>query len=110
MAYVNYRVFGYKTTHYGKGKEDDLIWTTHISGGFGINPNSGTNQPEFFAGFALGMNRFIFHSGVHYGRTQSLAGGYTLGSPVPSGLTTAPISWSYHPAFSIGFSVRLAPY
>ncbi|MGB9435053.1 MAG: hypothetical protein WBQ89_22600, partial [Candidatus Acidiferrum sp.] len=102
MAYVNYRILPYKSTRYGKGKEDELIWTVHLSGGFGVNPNSGSNQPEFFAGFAIGLNRFMFHPGVDFGRTQSLAGGYALNSPVPAGLTTAPINWSYHPAFSIG--------
>lgn len=110
MAFVNYRIAPYKSTQYGKGKEDELVWTTHLSGGFGVNPNTGTNQPEFFLGFAFGLNRFILHPGVHFGRTESLGGGYSLGAQVPPGLTSAPISWSYHPAFSIGFSVRLAPY
>jgi len=110
MAYVNYRIAPYLSSHYGKGKEDELVWTAHLSGGFGVNPNTGTNQPEFFLGFALGLNRFMLHPGVHFGRTQSLGGGYSLNEPVPTGVTTAPISWSYHPAFSIGFSVRLAPY
>lgn len=110
MAFVNYRLGGYKTSQYGRDKEDELVWTAHLSGGFGINPNTGTNQPEFFAGFAAGLNRFMFHSGVHIGRVQNLGGGYVLNTDVPSGLTAAPISWSYHPAFSIGFSVRLAPF
>jgi hypothetical protein len=110
MAFVNRRIGGYKITHYGKNKEDDLIWTAHLSGGFGVNPNTGTNQPEFFGGFALGLNRLMLHSGVHVGRTESLGGGYVLNTMVPAGLSTTPISWSYHPAFTIGFSVRLAPY
>jgi hypothetical protein len=110
MAYVNYRPFHYWTSRYGKGKEDELVWTLHLSGGFGVNPNTGTNQPEFFAGLALGLNRFMLHPGVHFGRTESLGGGFTLNGTVPTGVTAAPISWSYHPAFSIGFSVRLAPY
>jgi hypothetical protein len=109
MAYVNYRI-AYKSSHYGKGKEDELVWTTHLSSGFGVNPNTGTNQPEFFLGLAFGMNHFMIHPGIHFGRTESLGGGYSLNAPVPMGLSTAPISWSYHPAFSIGFSVRVAPY
>jgi hypothetical protein len=109
MAYANYRI-GYHLSHYGKGKEDEGIWTTHLSGGLGVNPNSGTNQPEFFTGFAIGFNHFMVHPGVHWGRTESLGGGYTLGTMVPATLMTAPLSWSYHPAFSIGFSVRVAPY
>jgi hypothetical protein len=110
MAYVNYRIVPYKSSHYGKGKEDELVWTTHLSAGFGINPNTGTNQPEFFLGLAVGMNHFMFHPGIHIGRTESLGGGYSLNTPVPAGVTTAPIIWSYHLAFSIGFSVRVAPY
>jgi hypothetical protein len=110
MAFVNYRLGGYATTHYGSTKEDELIWTAHLSSGFGINPNSGTNQPEFFGGLAFGLNRFMFHTGVHVGRTQSLGGGYSLNTQVPSGLSTAPIAWSYHPAFTLGFSVRVAPF
>ena len=110
MAYVNYRIGHYRSSHYGKGKEDELVWTTHLSAGFGVNPNTGTNQPEFFLGFAIGLNHFMFHPGVHFGRTESLGGGYSLNTAVPAGVTTAPISWNYHPAFSIGFSVRVAPY
>jgi hypothetical protein len=79
--------------------------------GIGINSNSGTNQVEFFAGDAVSFSRVFIHAGVHFGRTESLGGGYSLG-PVPSGFTgtTAPINWSYHPAFSIGLSVRIAPF
>lgn len=110
MAFVNYRLGGYRTSQYGKNKEDELVWTFHVSGGFGVNPNTGTNQPEFFGGFAGGLNHFMFHLGVHAGRTESLGGGYVLNTQVPSGVMTAPISWGYHPAVAIGFSVRLAPY
>lgn len=110
MAFVNYRLGGYGTTHYGSTKEDELIWTAHLSGGFGINPNSGTNQPEFFGGLALGLNRFMFHAGMHIGRTESLGGGYSLNTAVPSGVSAAPIAWGYHPAFTLGFSVRVAPF
>jgi hypothetical protein len=110
MAFVNYRIGHYHSSQYGKGKEDQLVWTSHLSAGFGVNPNTGTNQPEFFLGLALGLNRFMFHPGIHFGRTESLGGGYSLNTIAPSTLTTAPIAWSYHLAFSIGFSVRVAPY
>ncbi len=110
MAYLNYRIGNYLERHYGRGKEDEYDWTAHLSGGFGVNPNSGTNQPEFFTGFAVGCNHFMIHPGIHWGRRESLGGGYTLGSAVPAGLTSVPLEWSYHPAFSIGFSVRIAPY
>jgi hypothetical protein len=110
MAFVNYRIFPYTSSHYGKGKESELVWATHLSAGVGVNPNTGTNQPEFFFGLGIGLNRFVLHPGIHVGRTQNLGGGYLLGTTVPGTLMSAPISWSYHMAFSIGFSVRVAPY
>lgn len=114
MAYVNYRPWNYyHSTYFGKGKkdqkEDELVWTAQFSAGFGINPNSGTNQPEFFTGMAIGLNRLMIHPGIHWGRTESLGGGFALNTSAPSGVTV-PLNWSYHPAFSIGFSVRVAPY
>ena len=105
-----------------KGKENELVWTEGVSAGIGINPNTGTNQPEFFLGLALGMNRLIIHPGIHFGRTEALGGGYSLNVPFmsttsatgtvvpPTVPSTVPLSWSYHVAFSIGFSVRVAPY
>jgi hypothetical protein len=115
MAFVNYRFTNYSfkydkhMSYYGSTKESTLVWTGHITAGIGVNSNNGANQPEFFLGFALGLNRFLIHPGVHFGRMQSLGGGYALNTLAPTGVTP-PIDWSYHPAFSIGFSVRLAPY
>lgn len=111
MAYVNYRI-GRPTLKTWWGEpNNELIIANNVSMGIGINSNSGTNQVEFFAGDAVSFSRVFIHAGVHFGRTESLGGGYSLG-PVPSGFTgtTAPINWSYHPAFSIGLSVRIAPF
>ena len=110
MAYANYRILPYHSSQYGKGKEDQLVWTLSLSGGFGVNPNTGTNQPEFFAGLAAGLNRFMVHLGCDWGRMEQAGGGYTLNYPVPGTLTTAPIAWHYYPKFTAGFSVRVAPY
>ena len=115
MAFVNYRLTRYsfkyddRMLHFGRNREDTLVWTAHLTAGMGVNPNNGANQPEFFLGLALGFNRFLIHPGVHFGRMQSLGGGFTPGTAVGSGITP-PINWSYHAAFSIGFSVRVAPY
>jgi len=79
------------------------------SAGFGINPNNAANQPEFFTGLAVALNRFMLHTGVHWGRRQFIGGGYFLNGPAPSS-GSVPIGWAYRPAFSIGFSVRVAPY
>lgn len=111
MAYFNVRMGGYLKTHWYRRPEDELDITSHLSAGFGVNPNTGTNQPEFLVGMAFGFNRLMIHPGVHFGRTQSLGGGFTLNGVVPTGYAgPVPINWSYHPAFSIGFSVRVAPW
>jgi hypothetical protein len=112
MAYVNRRIGRYWSTQYGSTKEDELVWTTGLSGGFGLNPNTGTVQPEGFLGFFVGLNHFMFHPGLDFGRSQSLGGGYSLDVPFPTGMapSTTPINWNYHIKFSIGFSVRIAPY
>jgi len=104
-------VLPYKSVFWGKGQENELVLTANLSGGFGINPNSGTNQPEFFVGTALGFGRLMIHPGAHYGRTQSLGGGFLLNAPVPTGFSgNPPIEWTYHWKFSVGFSVRAAPF
>jgi hypothetical protein len=110
MAFVNYRIGRYHPSRYGKRKEDQLATTVNASLGFGINPNSGTNQVELFGGLAFGLNRFLIHVGADLGRQEGPGGGYSLNSPVPSTVTAAPISWHWHGMISIGFSVRLAPY
>jgi hypothetical protein len=110
MAFLNYRFLPYLTTHYGRGRESELVWTTNLSAGIGVNPNTGTNQPEFFAGLALGLNHLMLHPGIHFGRTENLTGGFAFNTPLASTVSTVPLNWGYHMAFSIGFSVRVAPY
>jgi hypothetical protein len=111
MAFVNYRLGRYGKKMLGRTHEDEYAFSTHASAGFGINPNSGTNQPEFFAGMAIAVNRFMFHPGVHFGRTQTLGGGFALNTLVPATFSgTVPVNWGYHATFSIGFSVRVAPF
>jgi hypothetical protein len=111
MGYFNVRMLPTKTTNWFRRPEDELNVTTNLSAGLGVNPNSGTNQPEFFLGLGFGFNRLMIHPGLHFGRTQSLGGGFTLNTTVPTGFSgPVPINWSYHPAFSIGFSVRVAPW
>jgi len=112
MVYLNYRppFLPYASWWGGSTNEDERIITGGLSAGFGINPNSGTAQPEYFIGTFFGINKLMIHPGIHYGREQSLGGGFVEGEMVPSGLTTAPVNWKYRAAFSIGFSVRVAPY
>jgi hypothetical protein len=111
MAFFNYRFPRYTNTHWYKRPEDELNITYHLSGGIGVNPNTGSNETEFFVGMAFGFNKLMIHPGVHFGRAQSLGGNFVLTNPVPTGYTgPMPINWSYRPAFSIGFSVRVAPW
>jgi hypothetical protein len=112
MAYVNYPIGPPKITRYWRQPNNELVITNNVSAGIGINSNTGTNQPEFYAGYAAGFSKLLLHAGLHYGRVESLGGGFTTGQPVPAswGNTAIPINWTYKPYFGIGFSVRVAPW
>ena len=109
MAFVNLRTGGAKLTTWPGEPENELVIANSVSAGIGINPNTGTNQAEFFLGDAVSFGRVYVHLGAHFGRTESLGGGFQLDTPT-NGATSAPINWNYHVAFSIGLSVRLAPF
>jgi hypothetical protein len=111
MGFVNYRTWRPKLTTVWGEPETEMVIANSLSGGIGINANSGTNQPEFFIGDAVSFNRVYIHFGEDWGRTESLGGGFMLNTVVPTGFAgSAPIQWSYHPAFAFGFSVRVAPF
>jgi hypothetical protein len=113
MAYVNYRLGSPTLKTWWGNKNNEMIFTSNVSAGLGVNSNTGTNQPEFFTGYAAGFSRVLLHVGAHFGRTEALGGGYTVDTKVPSGFTSStpvPIVWSYHPALGIGLSVRIAPF
>ena len=111
MAYINYRTGPPSLRRWWGQPESELVLTNSVSAGIGVNPNTGTNQVEFFLGDAIGFSRAYLHFGVHFGRTESIGGGYQLDTLVPKGFTgQPPIDWSYHPAFAIGLSVRIAPW
>jgi hypothetical protein len=113
MAFVNYRVFKPYLKSWWSEPNSELVITNNVSAGIGVNPNTGTNQTEYFAGYALGFSRALVHFGEHWGRQESLGGGFTVGNPVPSGWTssnTVPINWKYQHYFAMGFSVRVAPF
>jgi hypothetical protein len=111
MAFVNYRILPPVLKTWWGQPENELVISNSVSAGIGVNSNTGTNQPEFFLGDAIGFSRVYIHLGAHFGRTESLGGGFQLNTVIPSGFSgSAPINWSYHPAFSIGLSVRIAPF
>jgi hypothetical protein len=111
MGYVNWRFAPPVIKTWWGEPNNELVISHNLSAGLGINSNTGTNQPEFFAGYAIGFSRVLIHAGLDYGRTESLGGGFVKGT-VPTGFTgtTAPINWSYTPGFAIGLSVRVAPF
>jgi hypothetical protein len=109
MAFFNLRTFGPLLTTWPGQPENELVIANSVGAGIGINPNTGTNQAEFFVGDAVSFGRVYIHLGAHFGRTESLGGGFQLNTPT-NGLTSAPINWNYHVGFSIGLSVRLAPF
>jgi hypothetical protein len=111
MAFVNYRFLPPVLKTWWGQPESELVISNSISAGIGINSNTGTNQPEFFVGEAIGFGRVYIHLGAHFGRTESLGGGFQLNTKIPQGFTgSAPINWGYHAMFSIGLSVRIAPF
>ncbi|WP_263357725.1 hypothetical protein [Acidicapsa ligni] len=114
MAFVNFRAGPYRTyqtVRWGRTKEERLIVSGALSAGIGVNSNSGTNQPEFFAGPSLMMNKILISPGVHIGRVQRLGNNFNLGEPEPTGFSgNPPLKWEYRPAFSIGISFRVAPW
>jgi hypothetical protein len=111
MAFFNFRIAPAKLTTWWHEPNNELVITHNLSAGLGINSNSGTNQAEFFGGYAIGFSRVLIHGGFDYGRSQGLAPGFSTG-PLPTGFTgtSVPVAWKYHPGISIGFSVRVAPF
>ena len=110
MAFLNARFLPYYQFHF-PGRETEHIFTVNASGGFGVNPNSGSNQPEFFTGLAFGFGRVLIHTGMEIGRTQHLGGGFGLTDPVPPNFPgSVPLTWTYDKGFAFGLSVRVAPF
>jgi hypothetical protein len=74
-----------------------------ISGNFS-SQNSGGSSAEFLLGPSIAFFRTMFLTpGLYLGRQVSLGGGFKVGDPVPSNITTPPLQKSYIPAF--GFSI-----
>jgi hypothetical protein len=115
MAFVNLRI-GPRKFYLPIGSETHpwFLLSGALTGGIGVNSNSGTNQVEFFVGPSMMFGKLIVSPGVHYGRVQSIGGGYSLNQTLPSNWPgsndTVPINWKYKPAFSIGFSFRTYPW
>jgi hypothetical protein len=84
------------------------VFTAGLTGGFGVNPNSGTADPEYFAGVYGSVDRFMVHFGLDEGYLQTLGGDFSLGDVVPAG-TTVPTNRHLVGKVAGAVSVRLYP-
>ena len=106
FAFFNYRIY-----EFGRGSNPvkPSLFSLHLSAGFGVNPNSGSNEVEYFVGPAIGFKRYLIQFGDHIGRFQKgFNGGFNIGDTVPASFPSAlPIRKVYRHGFGIAFSYRL---
>jgi hypothetical protein len=101
FSFLNWRIpglDGFRVRHWPAG--------INLTAGFGVNPNTGSKEPEFFAGGAVGVGSVLLYLGAHIGRIQSLGGGFNLGDVVPAGISV-PVNKSYQASFGFGISYQL---
>jgi len=84
------------------------IFAAGLTGGFGVNPNSGTADPEYFAGIFGSVDRLNLHLGWDRGRIQTLGGNFKVGDVVADG-TTIPTDRHFIGKLAFAISVRLYP-
>lgn len=80
----------------------------HLSFGLAGNfksQDAGGSSAEFLIGPSISLFRTMFITpGLHIGKKTVLGDGFTVGSPVPSNITTAPLQSSYKPAFGLAIT------
>jgi hypothetical protein len=82
----------------------------HASAGAGVDVKTGQSGTdiEFIVGGSLSFRRSFFVTpGIHVGRVPSLAGGFNLNDPVPSGVSTPPVEKTWKRGFVIAFSYKI---
>jgi hypothetical protein len=93
-------------------KEWNDTFALHASAGAGVDiktgqPANGTDI-EFIVGPSLSFKRsFFVTTGVHVGRVSTLAGGFSIGDTVPSGLSAPPIEKTWKPGFIVAFTYKI---
>jgi hypothetical protein len=107
FAFLNYRLFNLQ-----KKNSDPTVqprYTLHASTGVGVNPNSGSNEVEFFFGAGFGIKKLLVQVGDHVGRFQDgFNGGFNVGDIVPSNFpSTLPIHKVYRNGFGVALSYKL---
>ena len=106
FAFLNYRIVYF---HKAPNPTQRPLFSIHASLGIGVNPNSGTNEVEFFAGPSLGFKNLLIQFGDHIGRfQQGFKGGFNIGDTVPPNFpSTLPINKVYRNGFAIALSYKL---
>ena len=107
FAFLNYRLLNLEKKNPDPAKQPK--YTLHASTGVGVNPNSGSNEVEFFFGLAFGIKKLLVQVGDHVGRFQEgFSGGFKIGDTVPANFpSTLPIHKVYRNGFGIALSYRL---
>jgi hypothetical protein len=107
FAFLNYRLLNLEK----KNPDPTRLpkYTLHASAGVGVNPNSGSNEVEFFFGLAFGIKKLLVQVGDHVGRFQEgFTGGFNIGDTVPANFpSTLPIHKVYRNGFGIALSYKL---
>lgn len=101
FSFLNVRLWNWTW----KRRDIGLYWAE----GFGINPNNGGKDPEFFSGISFGFKDLYFQIGGHHGRWQELGGGFRFGDTVPDKLQTIPIQRRYTTHLAFGVSYHIPP-
>lgn len=66
---------------------------------------AGGSAAEYLTGLSVGLSRAAFISaGWHLGKVSALNGGYTVGTTVPSGVTSVPVTSSYQSGFGLAIT------
>ncbi len=86
-------------------------WALHASTGAVVDIKTGAaggTDVEYIAGLSVSYKRsFFITPGFHAGRSQTLAGGFTIGQIVPTGISTPPVESHWTPGFVLAFTYRL---
>jgi hypothetical protein len=76
--------------------------------GFGLNPNNGPVHPDYFAGGAIGLGRFVaITAGVHVGTRMEPDNGFAEGDVLPSSVTTVPTRRDRKTGFAVALTYGL---
>jgi hypothetical protein len=81
-------------------------FTSDLSPGVGLNPDSPGPRAEFALGESLSVGNVYFTGGVHFGNVTSLSNGYKVGETVSQGFSV-PTSQGWAAGLMFGISYRI---